>query len=336
MSGEMVVHDALSPVEMKEQVTLIQEVMKIVMKKDVHYGTIPGCGDKPTLLKPGAEKLSFTFRLAPKYEIEIVNHKGGHREYEVICNMYHIKTEEFVGSGVGHCSTLESKYRYRTQSTGREVPSDYWTDRDPDKLGGSQYSAKKIKNCWMIMEKIEHDNPADYYNTAKKMAKKRAHVDAVLTATAASDIFTQDIEDMGEVMSSKQEPESIEKPKAVDPQAPAPSGGDSKLSPQVELHRKLLIASSMNTEGYNELKKQFTEYKGNSVDVISDATDGRCKAAMMNLAKAIKDGSLVPEPMPTECTQNVNSCPKIKDLYFCGSAIPQGTKQMYCPYGLEG
>jgi hypothetical protein len=31
-----------------------------------------------------------------------------------------------------------------------------------------------------------------------KMAKKRAHVDAVLTATVASDIFTQDVEDMPE------------------------------------------------------------------------------------------------------------------------------------------
>jgi hypothetical protein len=28
------------------------------------------------------------------------------------------------------------------------------------------------------------------------MAKKRAHIDAVLTCTAASDIFTQDIEDI--------------------------------------------------------------------------------------------------------------------------------------------
>ena len=34
------------------------------------------------------------------------------------------------------------------------------------------------------------------YNTVLKMAKKRALVDAVLTATAASDIFTQDLEDI--------------------------------------------------------------------------------------------------------------------------------------------
>ena len=45
-------------------------------------------------------------------------------------------------------------------------------------------------------QRVEYDNPADYYNTALKMAKKRAHVDAILTATAASDCFTQDVEDM--------------------------------------------------------------------------------------------------------------------------------------------
>ncbi|HIJ50738.1 MAG TPA: hypothetical protein HPP54_06770, partial [Nitrospinae bacterium] len=43
--------------------------------------------------------------------------------------------------------------------------------------------------------RTDHDNPADYYNTVLKMAKKRALVDAVLTATAASDIFSQDIEE---------------------------------------------------------------------------------------------------------------------------------------------
>jgi hypothetical protein len=42
---------------------------------------------------------------------------------------------------------------------------------------------------------VEHDNPADYYNTVLKIGKKRAQVDGILTVTAASDIFTQDIED---------------------------------------------------------------------------------------------------------------------------------------------
>ena len=61
---------------------------------------------------------------------------------------------------------METKYRYR------------WTGYGQDR------------------QRVEYDNPADYYNTALKMAKKRAHVDAILTATAASDCFTQDVEDM--------------------------------------------------------------------------------------------------------------------------------------------
>jgi hypothetical protein len=39
-------------------------------------------------------------------------------------------------------------------------------------------------------------NPADVSNTVLKMAKKRGLIDAVLTVTAASDLFTQDIEDL--------------------------------------------------------------------------------------------------------------------------------------------
>ena len=41
---------------------------------------------------------------------------------------------------------------------------------------------------------------ADVYNVVLKQAKKRALVDAVLTATAASDLFTQDLEDLSSVV----------------------------------------------------------------------------------------------------------------------------------------
>jgi hypothetical protein len=103
---------------------------------------------------------------------------------------------------------MEGKWRFRTgpvESTGRSVPTDYWDQRksDPVKaqeaLGGRGLSTKKIDGVWMIVkqgEKIEHDNPADVYNTVLKMGKKRAMVDAVLTCTAASDIFTQDVEEL--------------------------------------------------------------------------------------------------------------------------------------------
>jgi hypothetical protein len=203
------VDDAISPARLIEQVTLIQNVMKSVMRDGEHFGKIPGCGDKPSLLKPGAEKLCFTFRMDPEFDIEVIDMgKGGHREYRVKCTLFAINGGHRLGSGVGSASTMEGKWRFRTgpvESTGRSVPSDYWDQRksDPVKaqeaLGGRGFGTKKIDGVWMIVkqgEKVEHDNPADVYNTVLKMGKKRAMVDAVLTCTAASDIFTQDVEEL--------------------------------------------------------------------------------------------------------------------------------------------
>lgn len=196
------------------QVQLIQHVMKAVMKEKEHYGKIPGCGEKPTLLKPGAEKLGMTFRLAPKFEETVKELPNGHREVHIKCSLFTIANHQFIGEGVGCCSTMEGKFRFRVAPktmTDRPVPKEYWDLRktDPKKaqesLGGPGFGTKKNDDgIWMITEgsneKVEHDNPADYYNTVLKMAKKRAHVDAILTATAASDIFAQDIEDMSEVI----------------------------------------------------------------------------------------------------------------------------------------
>ncbi len=193
--------------EVVEQVKLVQQVMRDVMKDGEHYGVIPGCGDKPALLKPGAEKLSFTFRLAPEYQVTKSERENGHREYEVICTLRNVSGRS-VGQGVGTCTTLENKYRYRggvKESTGKAVPHEYWALRKSDPaaalelIGGKGFTVTKEDNIWQIAvqgEKQEHDNPADFYNTVLKMAKKRAHVDAVLTATATSDIFTQDVEEM--------------------------------------------------------------------------------------------------------------------------------------------
>lgn len=194
-----------------KQVGIIQEIMESVMHLDEHYGTIPGT-KKPSLYKPGAEKLSLVFRLRPEYQIRRSDMPNGHREYEVTCTLYHIPTGQSVGQGVGSATTMEGKYRYRggeKEGTGNPLPKEYWNLRKEGKekeaqalIGGQGFSHGKIEGVWEICsigEKMEYDNPADYYNTILKMAKKRAHVDAILTATAASDIFTQDPEDMPEV-----------------------------------------------------------------------------------------------------------------------------------------
>lgn len=150
----------------RNQVNLIQQIMRDVMQDGQHYGLIPGCGKKPSLFKSGAEKLSFTFKLRPiigDKDIVITTLPDGHREYSVHCHILNFNGIE-MATGIGSASTMEKKFRYR-----------------------KNYNTQK-----------QEENPdiADTYNTVLKMAKKRAYVDGILSATAASDIFTQDIEDM--------------------------------------------------------------------------------------------------------------------------------------------
>ena len=109
----------MSSDDVLRQVRLIQEVMGKAMKEGEHYGVIPGT-DKPSLLKSGAEKLSLTFRLRPKFGLERLDLAGEHREYVVTCDLFN-QAGGHEGQGIGSCSTMESKYRWRQAK--RQCPS---------------------------------------------------------------------------------------------------------------------------------------------------------------------------------------------------------------------
>lgn len=300
MENQLAVYETspLTAVQIQQQVNLIQEVMKGVMKENEHYGKIPGCGDKPSLLKPGAEKLMFTFRLVadPDVEVHDIYHPTvlGHREYRVKVRISSL-SGTYMGGGVGSCSTMESKYRYRGGEkipTGNPVPKEYWNLKNAGKMddakqliGGDGYGVGKENGQWVICEigeKMEHDNPADFYNTCEKMAKKRALVDATLTVTAASDIFTQDIEELVDngVMKPKPEPA---KPPVQAPQkkakADAPAATDpAKIS---DAQRKRFYAIAKQT-GYSddEIKAHLLTFGiEHTADILKSQYDDLCKWA---------------------------------------------------------
>lgn len=188
-----------------KQVNLIKEVMEKTMTKGEHYGIIPGT-KKPTLLKPGAEKLCLTFRFDPDYKIVREVREPNFIAYTVKCDLKHILSGRDIASGMGSCNTRESKYRWRyiEESTGKLLPKEYWKAREKGdskemaRILGEDNRAAKIDGQWVIAKatKIENDEPWDLDNTIIKMACKRALVAASLNATAASDIFTQDLEDL--------------------------------------------------------------------------------------------------------------------------------------------
>ncbi len=198
----------LTAIDIKAQVQLIQEVMKAVMEKDVHYGIIPGT-PKPTLYKPGSEKLLSTFRIGVEPETIDLSTPDEVR-YQVKARGFSQETGGLLGVGIGECSSNEEKYKWRRPVCDEEF------NETPEDRKRVVWKRGQQKN---YQQKQIRTNPADVANTILKMAKKRAQIDLTLTVTAASDIFDQDLEDLpAGVVEGIVEKESEKKPPVAPPQ----------------------------------------------------------------------------------------------------------------------
>lgn len=303
MSNVMVIENQpLTAVQIRAQVNIIQEVMKAVMQKGTHYGTVPGCGDKPTLLKPGAEKLLATFRIAVDPLVEDMSTQDCFR-YRVICRGV-LPTGEIVGGGVGECSTDEEKYKWRAavceeefEATPEDRRRNVWKKGS---YGKPAYQTKQVRT-----------NPADLANTVLKMAKKRAQVDLCLTATGASDIFTQDIEELpAEYLDQRQTTSG--KPAVSQPQSKSQADDGKKAT---EGQVKLL------TTKLNKAKVDPDDFKAAfKIEEIADLPMSKVNEAI----KAIDEGSIPKrDTLPVLCSD-------------CGMPIVEGAcRNMECPEGKE-
>ncbi|KKK98941.1 hypothetical protein LCGC14_2637730 [marine sediment metagenome] len=234
--SQVVESQMMSVDEVVGQVRRMQEVMAQVMKPKIHYGIIPGT-QKPTLYKPGSEKLLVTFRLGiGDPQIDDLS-DDDHIRYRVITPIVHIPTGHVMGHGIGEASSEEEKYQWR-----KPVCEEEFDDTDVDrrrevwkKIWDKQkraYATKKIKQV--------RTNPPDQANTILKMAKKRAQIDGTLTATAASDIFDQDLEDLPPEQIGDQDrqppapPQRQSEQQAPPPQQPAQDAPPQDPPPQGE------------------------------------------------------------------------------------------------------
>lgn len=182
--GRMAVSDII------QHVAVVQEVMRAVMKPEVHYGKIPGT-DKPTLYKAGAEVLCMVFRIADTYEVTDMSTPDIVR-YRVNCIGVHQGTGTVMGSGLGEASSGEEKYKWRKaicKEEFDETPANMRRVKHARGKGGTTYKQEQIRT-----------EPADLANTILKMANKRAKMAMVLNVTAASDCFAQDLEDMDDAL----------------------------------------------------------------------------------------------------------------------------------------
>jgi hypothetical protein len=194
--------------EVVAQANKIQELMKLALHDGQHYGVIPGT-NKPTLLKPGAEKINLLFRIGTG-DLQVIQTDlgNGHREITIKTPMVHIPTGRAIAYGVGSCSTMESKYRYRNDARKCPECGKATIIKGKEEYGGGWLCFKKKGGCGakfldndeaitkQPVGQSENKDIADVYNTVLKMAAKRSYVDGTIKASAASDFFTQDVEDL--------------------------------------------------------------------------------------------------------------------------------------------
>lgn len=171
----------MAPEDAKALDDQLRANMKAVLRDNVDYGVIPGTGSKPTLLKPGAEKLLQWFGF-------------GHTMEQVEAE----RDADGTWQGVTYrCTVTKAMPDGRVVVVGTcEGYAGY--DEDRFFLSAEAATAKERANAERYRRQVNPSKCVEYRaprNSVIKMAQKRALVGAALQATSASTLFTQDIED---------------------------------------------------------------------------------------------------------------------------------------------
>jgi hypothetical protein len=188
---------------------LIREYVNKHMVEGIDYGVIPGT-DKPTLLKPGAEKLVDLFSVEPVYEVttRIEDWDKGLFHYEMRVRLQERTSGIVRAEGMGSANSREGRYRWRKGE--RTCPSCGAAAiiKGKEEYGGGFLCFAKRGGCGakfkdrdpaileQVVGKVENDDIFTLVNTVLKMAKKRTLVDGAIALARCSDIFTQDVEDI--------------------------------------------------------------------------------------------------------------------------------------------
>lgn len=213
----------------------VKDFIGKVLVEGRDYGLVPN-SDKPTLFKPGAEKMCafFGFEVIPVLLDRIEDWTGKDHDgepffyYRYAVQLW--RDGRIIAQGEGSCNSWEKKYRYRQQDRKCPACGKETIIKGKKEYGGGWLCYTKKGGCGakfvdnapeivgQVTGQIKNPDPADLVNTLQKMAQKRALVAPVLIATNTSDYFTQDVEDFidGTVVEEPPTP-------TIPPPAPAPA-----------------------------------------------------------------------------------------------------------------
>jgi len=196
-----------------QAINKFQQVVHANLIEGQDYGVIPGT-KKATLLKPGAEKIAKLLGLCDRYVI-LDRQEDWDKpffRYLIQCQLTSVNSSVVITEGLGECNSMESKYHYRWLWPS-EVPEGF----DKEHAVKKQVIARGER---VTQYRTDNEDIFSQVNTLVKMAKKRALVDAALSAGRLSNIFTQDVEDV----------------EGLEPMSPAsPAEDDKKAKAKVDV-----------------------------------------------------------------------------------------------------
>jgi hypothetical protein len=175
-----------------DAIEAFQQIVQKQLRKDHDYGIIPGT-QKPTLLKPGAEKIAKLLNLADTYEIveKIEDWDKPFFSYTVRCTLTELASGTVVCSYLANCNSYENKYRWRW------VPE--WKLTEDQKAEVAEdlvpCESRRTQRGSANFYRFPNDAIYDQVNTLMKMAEKRAMISAVLSVGRLSLLFTVDLDD---------------------------------------------------------------------------------------------------------------------------------------------
>lgn len=215
---ELVVSDqtympAMSIPQAVARFNTLVEFVQTVMRPEVDYGLIPSTS-KPTLLKPGAEKLTTLFGLTTRFVVvEKTEDWTGEQHggepffyYWYRCQLW--RGERLIAEADGSCNSREAKYRWRDAKRVCPACNLPAIIKGKAEYGGGWLCFKKQGGCGAKYNdgdqaiegqpagRVPNPDICDQVNTFQKMSQKRAMIAAVLIGVNASEFFTQDVEDI--------------------------------------------------------------------------------------------------------------------------------------------
>lgn len=286
---------------------ILRDYVKRNMHEGHHFYTELGSTklEKPALKGDGAHQIASLFKLIfgqPHQEEKYFD--DGHYQCKTTIDIFN--AEGFrIATGLGICTTRESKYRWRKESRTCPDCGAAAIFKDNKSVNGGWYCWMKRDGCGAKFQagdpaiedqkigRVENTDLADSYNTVAKMSLKRAKVGGICQVPLVSELFVpDDADDEEDPPAKSQSREAKQQPQN---QKSPPKGGTPNEKPSVpqsvakavELSEKLIAYDDVEFE---DLAVQFLPEGVSKFEDLNELQAATIVPALVELLNAKVNG----------------------------------------------